>query len=310
MRQQFIDWSPRGATAEVVAQADSICQEYRSMGYDLTLRQLYYQFVAADLIPNTQRSYKRLGSIVDSARLAGLLDWDYIVDRTRNVYRTDGDDTSPEDATRKTAEEYARQLWRDQPNHVEVWVEKEALAGVVERAASATGVNYFSCRGYVSQSEMHAAGMRFRSYAMRGKYGYIIHLGDHDPSGIDMTRDIRERLELFAGSAAPEVRRIALNMDQIEEYNPPPNFAKVTDSRFTNYAVRYGEDSWELDALDPTTLNDLITREVLSLRDEALWTEAVERQEIERNQLAAVADAWDSVLDHLGLGTDPDGMYS
>lgn len=295
MRQQFINWAPRGETYDIVTQANTICANYQEQGYDLTLRQLYYQFVARDIIPNTHRSYKRLGSIVDSARLAGLLDWDYIVDRTRNVYRTDGDDISPADATRKTAERYARELWANQPNHVEVWVEKEALAGVVERAAAAMGVHYFSCRGYVSQSEMHAAGMRFRRYRRDGKKGYIIHLGDHDPSGIDMTRDIRTRLDMFCRGFPPEVRRIALNMDQVEEFNPPPNFAKTTDSRFDSYLREFGEDSWELDALDPATLNDLIIDEVIGLRDAELWEEAHEEQEEERAQLTAIADNWNIV---------------
>lgn len=298
MRQAFISWTPRGESSLLVAHANTICAEYQQQGYDLTLRQLYYQFVARDIIANTQKSYKRLGSIVDSARLSGLLDWDYIVDRTRNVYRTDGNDESPEDSIHRLAQAYARKLWEDQPNHVEVWVEKEALAGVVERAANATGVNYFACRGYVSQSEMYRAARRFKHNKSMGKAGYIIHLGDHDPSGIDMTRDIQERLQMFG--SFPDVRRIALNMSQVEEYDPPPNFAKVTDTRFQAYQELYGDESWELDALDPATLNDLITREVLSFRDEDLWSDAEERQETERYQLMQVSDRWEDVVEMVG----------
>jgi hypothetical protein len=299
-RQAFIDWSPRGATAVDIAHAIQICSDYQQQGYDLTLRQLYYQFVARDLIPNNQKSYKRLGTIVDKARLSGLLDWDYIVDRTRNVYRTDGDDDSPEDAVHQLANAYARQLWESQPNHVEVWVEKEALAGVVERAARETGVNYFACRGYVSQSEMYRTARRFKSYKARGKQEIvIIHLGDHDPSGIDMTRDIEDRLSMFG--SYPEVRRIALNMDQVEEYNPPPNFAKVTDARFISYQALYGDDSWELDALDPATLHDLIVNNVMGLRDEELWAQAEAQQEEERFQLIEVAERWQDVTEYLGV---------
>lgn len=302
MRQQFIEWRPRGAASVIVAQANQICADYQRQGYDLTLRQLYYQFVARDLIDNTQKDYKRLGTVIDNARLAGLMDWDYIVDRTRNVYRTDGADQSPEDALQGMAESYARQLWETQPCHVEVWVEKEALAGVVQRAARETGVNYFSCRGYVSQSEMYSAGMRFKRQTTRHfKKCHVIHLGDHDPSGIDMTRDIRERLEMFAGIYGPEVHRIALNMDQVIQYNPPPNFAKVTDARFVGYQELYGDESWELDALDPATLHDLIVNEVLSLRDEDLWQAAVAEQEEERNQLAAISEAYDQVVEFLGV---------
>ncbi len=302
MRQQFIAWDPRGDTLDIVDQANTICEDYAAQGYDLTLRQLYYQFVARDLIPNTQQSYKRLGSIIDQGRLAGLIDWAYIVDRTRNVYRTDGDDTSPAEALARSAQDYARQLWADQPCHVEVWVEKEALAGVIERAAQETGVHYFSCRGYVSQSEMYSAGMRFQRLAVRdGKDNHIVHLGDHDPSGIDMTRDIIDRLTMFTGAQyAPEVHRVALNMDQVQQYGPPPNFAKVTDSRFEDYQRLYGDSSWELDALDPATLHDLIVDEVLTLRDAELWDEAHAQQETERDQLQEVSDRWYDILDFIG----------
>lgn len=301
-RQSFIEWAPRGSSLELVRQANAICAEYAGQGYDLTLRQLYYQFVARGLIPNTQRSYKNLGGVIDKARLAGLMDWAYIVDRTRNVYRTDGADTSPEDAVAAAAESYARQLWEDQPWHVEVWVEKEALAGVVQRAAGAVGVHYFSCRGYVSQSEMHSAGMRFRRYGRQGKNNLLVHLGDHDPSGLDMTRDIRDRLEMFAGPAyAPEIRRVALNMAQVEQYGPPPNPAKVTDSRFEAYELEYGDESWELDALEPQVLADLIAAAVLSVRDEDLWQDAYDQQERERGQLQGISANYDTIV---GMGLD------
>lgn len=301
MREQFIDWNPRGESADLVTRAIAICEDYRGQGYDLTLRQLYYQLVAQAVILNNKQSYKRLGTIVDQARLAGLLDWSYIVDRTRNAYRTDGADTSPEDALSACAHAYERALWDSQPNHVEIWIEKEALAGIAQRAAQNVRSIYFCCRGYVSQSEMYAAGKRFASHGRDGKNNYVIHLGDHDPSGIDMTRDIQDRLRTFAGPYAPEVRRIALNMDQIEQYNPPPNFAKITDSRFADYQARFGDDSWELDALSPTTLVDLITDEVRRLIDPDAWAEAEEREQAERDQIVAVSERWDDVVSYLGV---------
>jgi len=304
MRETFETWSPRGETAALVETINTICREYAAQGYELTLRQLYYQLVARDIVPNTFRSYKRVGTIVDNARMAGLLDWSYIVDRTRNVYRTDGIDTSPEDAIEATARSYARRLWETQPYHVEAWVEKEALAGVVQRAADEVGINYFSCRGYVSQSEMYASGRRFASIVRGGKDGVIVlHLGDHDPSGIDMSRDIRDRLDTFSRGGVSrgqiQVHRIALNMAQVEEYNPPPNFAKVTDARYAEYEARYGENSWELDALEPAVLHDLIVSHTLRYRDEDLWAEAKERQEREREALQAISDRFEDVVEYL-----------
>lgn len=301
MRERFIDWAPRGEATGLVARIDEISADYWARGYRMTLRQLYYQLVARVVIPNTDRSYKRLGSIVDSARLAGMLDWDYIEDRTRNVYATDGGDTSPESAIQSTAGGYRRALWEDQPEHVELWVEKEALTGVVARAAREMGVNYFACRGYVSQSEMYSSAKRFASYAKYdGKKTTVLHLGDHDPSGIDMTRDIRERLALFAGEHAPKVTRIALNMEQVRRYELPPNPAKVTDARFASYEAEYGDESWELDAIDVTVLHDLMVDRVRLHRDEALWAAAYERQESERQQLVDLSDNWADVVNFLG----------
>ncbi len=106
-------------------------------------------------------------------------------------------------------------------------------------------VPYFSCRGYTSQSEMWAAAQRLLGYiwAKQRQHVTILHFGDHDPSGIDMTRDIRERLSLFCGGEGFAVRRIALNMDQVRQYDPPPNPAKLTDTRVDAYLRKYGDDS-------------------------------------------------------------------
>lgn len=232
----------------IIACANDIIEEYASQGYVLTLRQLYYQFVARDLIANRQSEYKRLGSIIADGRLAGLIDWDAIEDRGRNTHSpTTWPD--PPAIINACAEQYKLDLWEDQNYRPEVWIEKEALLSIVQTACEPYRVSYFACKGYVSQSAMWAAGAkRLYSYLANGQIPVIIHLGDHDPSGIDMTRDISERLELFVGESV-NIRRIALNFNQIHQYKPPPNPAKITDSRFNNYATEYGEESWELDAL-------------------------------------------------------------
>ena len=107
--------------------ANRIIDEYRAQGYTLTLRQLYYQFVARDLIPNRVQEYKRLGSVVNDARLAGLIDWEAIEDRTRNL-RSLAHWTSPDSIVEACASQYRIDKWARQPVRVEVWIEKEALA--------------------------------------------------------------------------------------------------------------------------------------------------------------------------------------
>ena len=274
MKEQFKEWNPKPATLAIVAKANEIIADYAAQGFSLTLRQLYYQFVARDLIPNTERSYKRLGSIINDGRLAGLIDWSAIEDRTRNL-RANPHWDDPASVIEAARQSYRIDMWENQPKRVEVWIEKEALAGVISGVCEELDVPYFSCRGYVSQSEQWRAGHRARYHFNReSQQTVILHLGDHDPSGIDMTRDNDDRLAMFAGyRGAPNVQRIALNMDQIDEYGPPPNPAKFTDSRFESYVRDYGHQSWELDALEPRVLVELIREKVAIYRDEDLWAE-------------------------------------
>lgn len=271
---------------DVINKANAVCAEYERQGLVLTLRQLYYQFVSRNWIPNRDTEYKRLGNIINDARVAGKLDWDYLEDRSRNLASL-GHWTNPADIIRSAAHSYRLDKWADQKYYVEVWVEKEALAGVIGRTANRLDVPYFACKGYVSQSEMHGAARRLA----RHKKPVVIHLGDHDPSGIDMSRDIEDRLSLF-GAGHTLVNRIALNMDQVEAYNPPPNPAKLTDTRATDYIARYGDESWELDALDPATLNDLITETVLQYRDEDAYARTVAEEEEDKEVLTALTTNW------------------
>lgn len=295
----YVPKSFRPDTKSRIDQANEIIAEYQAQGFKLTLRQLYYQFVSRDLIPNTVQSYKSLGDVVNDGRLAGLIDWDAIEDRTRNL-RSSPHWSSPRSIVRACADQFAVDLWDTQENYVEVWIEKDALVGVIEGVCTELDVPYFACRGYTSQSEMWGAAQRLIEREQRGKKTTIIHLGDHDPSGIDMTRDIQDRLELFGSTAV--IHRIALVFDQIEQYNPPPNPAKTTDARYQSYADRFGEESWELDALEPSVIVDLIREAIQDRIDWDAWEEALERQKTGRDQLGKVSRRWENVVAYLGNG--------
>lgn len=290
---EYVPKNFRQSSLDVIEYANTIITDYAGQGLNLTLRQLYYRFVAADLIANTEQSYNRLGSIISDGRLAGLVDWEAIEDRGRALCGTNYLD-DPADAIVRAAEDYAIDKWVGQDCYVEVWVEKQALEAVIGRAAQRRDCDYFSCKGYVSQSAMWRAAQRFNAYTHTGRHCVVIHLGDHDPSGIDMTRDIRERLnDTFWGEV--EVNRIALTMDQIAEYNPPPNPAKVTDSRAPDYIARYGTSSWELDALEPRVLNDLIIEAVDEYLDAGKYDAVVELERRQRETLKTVAANWADV---------------
>ena len=273
----YIDKKFRAASMATIETANAIIAEYVAQGYDLTLRQLYYQMVARGYIENSERSYKNFGNVIDDGRLAGLIDWEHIVDRTRNL-RSNGHFDAPSDIMDAAAKSYQIDKWERQPNRVEVWVEKDALVGVIAVICRRLDVPYFACRGYTSQSEMWAGARRLLRWRDAGQTPIILHLGDHDPSGIDMTRDIIDRLSLFTGTSV-RVDRLALNYDQIEQYNPPPNFAKESDSRYAEYQELYGDDSWELDALEPSVLAELITEAVKGYRDEDLYARRVAEEE-------------------------------
>lgn len=292
----YIKKNFRPATLRLIAIANTIIDEYAAQGFDLTLRQLYYQLVARGYIENSERSYKNVGSTIDDARLAGLIDWNRIVDRTRNL-RGNNHFDDPADIMKAAVASFQIDKWSRQPHRVEVWVEKDALIGVVEVAARRLDVPYFACRGYTSQSEMWAAAQRLRTWRRGGQTPVILYLGDHDPSGIDMTRDVLDRMALFAGGM--QVERLALNWDQVEMYNPPPNPAKLTDSRAEGYIARFGMSSWELDALDPTTIAGLIETAVMAFRDEDLWDEAVEEEQEGIRLLTEASDRWEDVAGFL-----------
>jgi hypothetical protein len=290
------------ASKAKINQANAIIEEYQAQGFDLTLRQLYYQFVSRDLIPNNQKSYNSLGSIISDARLAGLVDWDAIQDRTRHL-RQRPHWENPGDIVESCANQFAVDRWIGQQFRPEIWIEKDSLIGVIEGICTELDVAYFSCRGYTSQSEMWRAAQRLKGYLQADQTPVILHFGDHDPSGKDMSRDIEDRLTLFLQTdldcACFDFQRLALNMDQIKEFNPPPNPAKITDSRATAYIAEFGPESWELDALEPKVLARLIETAVESVREDYSHRKAVDAEQRGRQDLKRVSNNWSEVVSSL-----------
>lgn len=292
-KELFVDKKFSAAHKQVIRQANKIIEEYQAAGYTLTLRQIHYQFVARDLYENTQNNYKRLGNILDAARKAGLVDWDAIEDRTRLLRRVPVWD-SPEKALERIRNQFKLDPWDEQPTlrRIEVWVEKDAAVGIVQPTCDALRIPYFSCRGYSSSSGLYEAGKRLEAYAQAGYETLILYLGDHDPSGVQMTLSTDEKVSLFA-SRRIELRRIALTLAQIEEYSPPPNFVKETDSRTKWYVDEFGtEDCWELDALSPQVVDALIRAEVEPLIDREAWDQTLADEEEHRTVLSEIISDW------------------
>lgn len=283
----------------IIDHAIELLEDMDAQGFKVTLRQLYYMFVGEEVwFANTTQSYKRLGSIINDARLAGLIDWDLIEDRGRNVEKIPAWE-NPQSIMRAVVDQYQEDLWAGQDRRVHLRIEKDALIGVVGPVCKRWRVPHIACRGYTSQSESYEAGKLLARQLDEGLWPLVIYLGDHDPSGIDMTRDTVDRLRMFAGDDI-EVMRIALNYDQVDELRLPANplklkGGKLSDSRGKAYHARFGNESWELDALKPRYIDRLIEDAVKDVIDFDIWDERKAAEEHNQAILSAVLTRWDDV---------------
>ena len=175
----------------------AIVESYQNRGYRMTVRQVYYQLVARNILRNSDPAYNKTSKVLTMARMEYLVDWDAIVDRVRipvmpNQYKSM---SSFIDAMKN---EYRTYRWKDQRHYVEVMVEKEALAGILEPITNKYHVSLLVNKGYASSSAIYDVVLRmFEQGERQHKKCHILYLGDHDPSGIDMVRDIESRLVNF-----------------------------------------------------------------------------------------------------------------
>lgn len=283
MRHQFERKTLDAARLDRIMEAVEIARGYAAQSLVLTVRQLYYQLVSKGRIENTIRSYKNTVGLLRDARMLGFMDWDHIEDRGRS---TDwpGHWDGPAEILRDCVRQFTIDTWADQPVHIEVMVEKDALSGVLSPTCRARDVRLTANKGYSSISAFYEIGRRlYEKHNDHAKDLVVLYLGDHDPSGMDMTRDVEDRLHTFAelDPGTIEVRRLALNMDQVTEYGPPENPAKETDSRAAQYIKQFGHSSWELDALDARVLASLV--------DEAITEyESARIREVTQKKLAGM----------------------
>lgn len=251
---------------DVVQHIVDIVEEYDADGYILTLRQLHYQLVKSNWIVNHDSAYKKLGNILDDCKYAGIVDWDNIEDRGRVphiLYSVD----DPEEALNDTVNQYRLDRQKGQTNYVELWTEKDALSGILKRTTEKYHIKLVVNKGYTSSSAIYKAYQRIIAALRNDQAFTILYFGDHDPSGLDMVRDIRDRLTFMLKNGTFELNDIedfftiipiGLTMAQIKQYNLPPNPTKLTDSRSNAYIKKYGKICWEVDALNPQTLTAIV----------------------------------------------------
>lgn len=295
MKQAYEEVTLKPDTLKLVMKMDAILTQYMADGYVLSVRQVFYQLVSRAIVANTQKEYKRVADILSKGRLQGLLDWDAIEDRNREfILRQRWD--SGQHILDNTAGGYHEDMWTSQEQRVIVMVEKAALEGVLRPVCQRWDVPLLAARGYPSSTIVRELALEhMQPFIDEGQFITILHFGDHDPSGIDMTRDITERCEQFLEGSSHwlTVNRCALNMDQVEAMKPPPNPAKMTDSRVGGYIKRFGRQSWELDAIEPNALAKLATSRIEPFIDKEAWDTRHDEVEHVRAKLYKVAEDFD-----------------
>jgi len=300
-------------TVILVKQCEGIVRDYMAEGLRLTLRQLYYQLVSRNIIKNEEKQYKRLSTVLSDARLMGLIDWEAIEDRVR-VPRIPSEFADLKELAEAALNSYRLPRWDGQDYYVEVVTEKDALSGVIAPLTREYHVTLVVNRGYSSQSAMHDMARRFlvnchgvltvgqafkecdsapanlkireldvKRLGEPSVKPLLLYLGDHDPSGEDMVRDIRDRLKMFGIDV--EVRKLALTMEQVKKYNPPPNPSKLSDPRSAEYVAKHGAMSWEVDALPPNVLHRLIRNAIEGVLDVEKMDAIKEREEEDKKRL-------------------------
>lgn len=242
-----LDWNPRAGSLALIEAAREVLEGAEADGFRLTLRAVYYRLVSRNLIPNDLRSYKRLAELLDRARWAGLLDRDAMDDAQRVLaeWETFG---SAREALDDLAASFATDWWAGADYVVEVWAEKAAVSGIVRPVARRYLAPYMAARGFASLTALHDLAERSRWRPV-----LVLYVGDHDPSGLEMDRDLQGRIAALGGRAV--IRRVALTREQVEAHDLPPQPTKATDSRARGY---HHGGSWELDALPPAVLADLV----------------------------------------------------
>lgn len=316
MRKKFREPKLSKPNMERLILINRILREYQDDGYVLTLRQLYYQLVTKNVIINHDKEYGKLSILMKEGRMGGIVDWKAIEDRLREPDVPANWD-SPKEVLEAALYSYRRNRMQGQETYIEVWVEKDALSGVLKRVTEKYGIPIIVNRGYSSVTAMYDAYNRFTTalnviYGLNEEEGFedleedenkeeeayipdgkvvILYLGDHDPSGLDMIRDVKDRIMEFAGRDFEDgefpltVEPIALTKEQIRQYSPPPNPAKLTDTRANDYIAEHGYSSWEVDALPPSVLNRLLEDAILDHLDYSKYTDLLSVEATEKESV-------------------------
>jgi len=246
-----------------------------------TVRQCYYQLVSRGKIAKTEQEYKTVVRLLGNLRREGFVPFDWIADNTRwmrkpDSYRGIGH------LLRDTAALYRRDLWQNQSEYVEIWLEKDALSGVLYDVTAEYDVPLMVTRGYPSLTFLHASA---ESIAAEDKPAHLYYFGDFDPSGLDIPRKVEATIREFAPTANIEFERVAVTEAQIRHMALPTRPTKKTDSRSKDF----GDESVEVDAIPPATLRAMVEKRITSHIDQKALSVLRASEQSEREWLGKLA---------------------
>jgi len=276
-------------TKVIVAKAYEILESENPM----TLRQLFYRLVSVRALENLQADYQRLSRIMTDAREREEIPFEWMVDRSRPVYETNAF-TNPAAYAETVKRAYRRDYWQDQPWHVEVWAEKDAILGSIQPVTDEYGITVRVGRGFLSTTRVHEIAERFRGIE---KPIQVFYLGDHDPSGICIERDAARRVreQMLPAEVADlefemfKIERLAIHPEDIGDFDLPPLRIKTSDSRAKEFTRQHGSECVELDALPPSELRDRLTNAIQERIDRPRWDRAVIVEAAERESIIKIA---------------------
>lgn len=275
---------------------DAICDlldDYHPM----TIRQLYYQLVTTGAIPKTEAEYRTTTRLALNLRRNGTIPYSCIADNTRWM-RKPRSFTGMEAMLDFSLETYRRALWIDQPVYVEVWLEKDALAGVLYEVTSRWDVPLMVSRGYASETYLYEAA---QAIINAGKPAYLYYFGDYDPSGLNIPEVIERRLRGFAPDCEIHFKRMAVLPEQITEWHLPTRPTKKSDTRSRGFR---GE-SVEVDAIPPAILRGLVSEVITQHLDSELLKKHLLSELIEKESLGRIMKV---MKDHIAVDTDPEAL--
>jgi hypothetical protein len=266
--------------------------EAAMMAQPITVRGVAYKLFVRNLIPSMDTNdVRRVSRLLLAAREEDTIPWEWIVDETRELERASTWD-SPEQYANAVARSYRLDNWNQQPHRVEVWSEKGTIRGVLQPVLDQYAVGFRVMHGFGSATAVHEVAEHFD-----GRPLIILYVGDYDPSGMYMSEcDLPTRFEKYAGHHV-DLRRIALKKPKHTRHLPWfPAADKKDDPRYAWFVANCGDQCWELDAMDPNALRDLVKREIKKLIEPVAWARCQVANDATRASMQEVMETWKALL--------------